>query len=484
VKRVASVFGLVLVSLGLLGVSSAANLPLAGDLDRAFGNGGIVTHNLGMGGFALQPNGKIVVAGGSGLLARYRPNGSLDPSFGDGGYAEPHFTYPVFVSAVVLQPDGRIVVAGSSSPPDANAVSEFMLARYNADGSPDTAFGTDGVTYTAFPEPGPSWSAGAHALAILPDGKIVAAGTAGLNDPAGPCFPPSSFALARYTAGGALDPTFGDGGLVQTSFNGQDTLAGIAVRSDGKIVASGAGDGAFCALRHRLSHVVTAPGITTIAVARYEPNGSLAGTTTTSARLNYSGGPPVVHDGKIFVTGNDSGRLVLARDVADNLVIERIKSVVGYPTAVLAQRDGKILISVSGQQGEELVRLALRPNVRLDPSFGSRGVVSLPPSISTPALALQRDGKVLVGGGYSDTWTLTRFIGGNNCVVPALGNKTVSKATTTLKKSYCRRGRISRRFSSKVTRGRVISTAPPPDARLPGDTKVALIVSKGKRPSP
>ncbi|HKD93762.1 MAG TPA: PASTA domain-containing protein [Gaiellaceae bacterium] len=470
-------------------MSSAANRPLAGSVDRSFGSGGIVTHNLGsngspgMGGFAVQPDGKILVAAGSGLLARYRPNGSLDPSFGGGGYVETHSAYPVFVRAVALQPDGKIVVAGSSSPPDANGATEFMVARYNSDGSPDTTFGADGVTSTAFPELGGPPTSAADALAILPDGRIVAAGSARVDLPADPCFPPSMFALARYTAGGALDPTFGDDGIVQTSFNGQDALAGIAVQSNGTIVASGAGDGAFCALRHGPSHVVTAPGITTIAVARYKPDGSLAGTTTTSARLNYSGGPPVLEGGKVFVTGDDSGRLVIARDEADNLVITRIKRVIGYPTAVLAQKDGKVLIAVSGnQQGEEVVRLLRTPNVRLDPSFGRGGVVSLPPSISTPALAMQRDGKVLVGGGYSNTWTLTRFIGGNNCVVPGLGDNTVSKATTTLTEAYCRRGRISRRFSSTVARGRVISTVPTRSTRLPGGTRVDLVVSKGKRP--
>src|SRR5262249_10129487 len=162
-----------------------------------------------------------------GLLARYRPNGSLDPSFGGGGYVETHSAYPVFVRAVALQPDGKIVVAGSSSPPDANGATEFMVARYNSDGSPDTTFGADGVTSTAFPELGGPPTSAADALAIVPDGRIVAAGSARVDLPADPCFPPSMFALARYTAGGALDPTFGDDGIVQTSFNGQDALAGI-----------------------------------------------------------------------------------------------------------------------------------------------------------------------------------------------------------------------------------------------------------------
>jgi uncharacterized delta-60 repeat protein len=496
----AVLLGLALVALGLLGVSSAANLPLAGSLDPSFGSGGVVTHSLGsngypiFGGIAVQPDGKIVVAGGGSvgvhgpLLARYLPNGSPDPSFGVGGYVETPSAYWSAADAVALQPDGKIVVAGRSSAGDPNAVSEFMLARYNPDGSLDISFGTDGITNTAIPEPGTSWNAAASALAVLPDGKIVAAGSAGWGV-FGPCFPPSMFALARYTPEGTLDPTFGDGGVVQTAFYGQDGLAGIAVQPNGTIVASGAGDGGFCLARHRLQHVVTAPGITTMALAWYQPNGSLEGTVTTDARLNYSGGPPVLQNGKIFVTGNESNRdyLVIARYKTGDLVLTRIRSVIGYPTAALAQKDGKILVAVSnGQQGTgTLVRLLLThraPNLRLDPSFGNGGIVSLPASISFPALALQRDQKVLAGGGESNTWTLARLIGGNNCIVPNLRGKTVAKATTALTKSYCRRGGISKRFSNKVARGLVMSNAPLRGTRLRGGTKIDLVVSKGKRP--
>ena len=90
-KRFAIVAGLALLALGPLGVGSAADLPLAGDLDPSFGNGGIVSLGSHVGGIAVQPDGKIVVAGdltASVRLARYLPNGSPDPSFGDGGSVE------------------------------------------------------------------------------------------------------------------------------------------------------------------------------------------------------------------------------------------------------------------------------------------------------------------------------------------------------------------------------------------------------------
>jgi uncharacterized delta-60 repeat protein len=444
-----------------------ANVPLAGSLDPSFGTGGVVT-GPGIGGIAVQADRKIVVVAG-GSLVRYLPDGSLDSSFGEGGYVQ----IPVSEHAVALQPDGKIVVAGSSSPPDPNAVSEFALARYNPDGSLDTSFGADGITNTAFPEQGTSWSASANALAILPDGNIVAAGTSGWED--GCLLPPRMFALARYTPDGTLDPTFGDGGRVQTEFDGP--LAGIAVQPDGKIVATGTAlDGTACG--------GGGPGSAAIAVARYGPDGSLDPTFGTSGQVttflggtDVVGGPPILQAGKILVTGQSAvdGSLVVARYQASSLHFARIRRVTGTPAAVLTQKDGKILVAVSNG----VVRLL--PNGRLDASFGKGGIVSLP-GATTSALALQTDRKILVGNGNGNGWSLARLIGGNNCIVPRLRGKTVSKASATLKKAYCRRGRVSARFSSKVSRGRVISPAPAPGTRLHGGAKVNLVVSKGKRP--
>ena len=90
-------------------------------------------------------------------------------------------------------------------------------------------------------------------------------------------------------------------------------------------------------------------------------------------------------------------------------------------------------------------------------------------------------GKVLVGGGRGHAWTLGRLFGGNNCVVPALRGKTVSTSRMKLKKSYCSMGRISRQFSTRVASGRVISSRALLGDRLPGGTKVDLVISRGKR---
>jgi uncharacterized delta-60 repeat protein len=467
VKRFAIFFVLALVVLGPIAVSSAARVSLAGSLDPTFGSGGVVAQSSG-GGIALQPDGKIVVSSGS-ALARYLPDGSFDPSFGTGGQVGAN------AAALALQPDGKIVVAGRNN--YGGTPNQFTLARYDSNGSLDTSFGTDGTTTTAIPTSLDAswtpWGAGVAALAVLPDGKVLAAGSARWH--AGLYQEEGGFVLARYTPAGALDPTFGDGGIVET-FGWDADLFGMVVLPDGKIVATGTIDGGH-------------PDYSTkIAIAGYEPDGSLDypySEPPTYGRL--SGGPAALQHGKIVVAGSirhyKQTFPVVARYGTDG-VLDKTFGRHGYaefqrtqfaPGAVVTQNDGKILVAGYSNRGGTVLRLL--PNGRLDPSFGGRGFVAFGPGASS--LALQQDGKILVGG-----QTLDRLINGNNCVVPDLRGTTLSKAGTGLVKSYCRRGSVATRFSSKVARGRVISTAPRRGTLLPGDAKIHLVVSKGKRGSP
>jgi uncharacterized delta-60 repeat protein len=109
---------------------------------------------------------------------------------------------------------------------------DFALARYNTNGSLDTSFGTGGKVTTDFAGSADE----AHGVAIQTDGRIVAAGSAWSgNDSAS-----SDFGLVRYNADGSLDTAFGAGGRVTTDFSGsEDRASGVAVQSDGKIVAAG-----------------------------------------------------------------------------------------------------------------------------------------------------------------------------------------------------------------------------------------------------
>jgi uncharacterized delta-60 repeat protein len=222
-----------LVAAGLFG---GGNFALArylpdGSLDPTFGVGGTVISDFEgeLLALALQPDGKLVAAGGSAgsfALARYLPDGSLDPTFGVGGTVTTDFTNDVggvdAAHALALQPDGKLVAAGGSA-------GGFALARYLPDGHLDATFGVGGKVITDFG----GAPAGASALALQPDGKLVAAGSAS------PGFV-ADFALARYLPDGRLDPTFGTEGKVTTDFRGLDDVASaLVLQPDGKLVAAG-----------------------------------------------------------------------------------------------------------------------------------------------------------------------------------------------------------------------------------------------------
>ncbi len=176
----------------------------------------------------LQSDGKIVAVGQDSsdfALARYNADGSLDSSFGTGGKVTTDFGGSDAALAAVLQPDGKIVAVGTSA-------ADFALARYNTDGSLDTSFGTGGKVTTDFGGTDQAWAA-----VLQPDGKIVAAGLASAD-----------FALARYNTNGSLDTSFGTGGKVTTSFEGSDQARAVVLQPDGKIVAVGWDNGVEFAL--------------------------------------------------------------------------------------------------------------------------------------------------------------------------------------------------------------------------------------------
>jgi uncharacterized delta-60 repeat protein len=204
-----------------------------GTLDRAFGDGGrvITPPRGGAQAVAIQADGKIVVcgwtsAGKGAAVFRYNSDGTLDETFGGDGKV---FT-ALGAFDLAVQPDGRIVVAGAAHVPDLTRP-VFALARYASDGTLDVSFGVNGIVTTDVSPQGKATEAGG--VAIQADGKIVAAGTAGPYNR-------SRFVLARYESDGTLDATFGDNGTVTTAFTPRtDGADAVAIQADGRIVAAG-----------------------------------------------------------------------------------------------------------------------------------------------------------------------------------------------------------------------------------------------------
>lgn len=216
-----------------------------GDLDPGFDGDGKVTTNLGpsysqeyVHKLLLQPDGKIVAVGYIGdpvnpnfALTRYHAGGSLDATFGNGGIVISDFTGRKDVAYdAALQPDGKIVVVGDSRASQ-SPLSDFIVARYNSNGTLDTSFGSGGHVITEL-----GGLDRARALVLQPDGKIVVGGGAGNTTQP---HPGGNFALVRYHTNGDIDTSFGSNGIINTNLGGNDLVNGLALQPDGKLIAAG-----------------------------------------------------------------------------------------------------------------------------------------------------------------------------------------------------------------------------------------------------
>jgi uncharacterized delta-60 repeat protein len=155
--------------------------------------------------------------------------GALDPTFGTGGKVTTAIgADDASASALALQPDGKLVAAGGSKN---GSIYLFALARYNPNGSLDTSFNDTGTVTTAIGDDGDDV---AYALALQPDGKLVAAGFS-FNYQTGA----RVFALVRYNPSGSLDTSFGGTGKVTTAIGGDNAAYALALQPDGELVAAG-----------------------------------------------------------------------------------------------------------------------------------------------------------------------------------------------------------------------------------------------------
>lgn len=170
----------------------------AGDVNPAFGAGGSV--QIAGESFAAETPGLLSVAGGkviaveAGLLERFNADGSLDTTFGEQGQVV--LPGSIIVDAQVIA-GGKLLVGGDFTPVTEPTTRRPFLARYNADGSPDTTFGEDGIAWlddVVAPQ------AGVQEFAVQSDGHIVVRGSDGADF--------ATVDVFRLTADGALDATF------------------------------------------------------------------------------------------------------------------------------------------------------------------------------------------------------------------------------------------------------------------------------------
>lgn len=366
-----------------------------GNVITDFGSASASSNDVGR-SVALQADGKIVVAGVSGnsfALVRYNTDGTLDGSFGTGGKMTTAFSqyYSDQIYSVALQADGKIVVAGQGG-------YMFAVARYNADGSLDTAFDADGkVTTSAFTS--------AQSVAIQADGKIVVAGS-GSGSGFG-----NDIAVARYNADGSLDTGFDADGKALADLGFSDNGNSVTLQKDGKIVVAGMSGDNF-------------------ALVRFNANGSLDTGFDTDGKLTTDFGSydqatsvALQADGKIVVAGTSSGAFALARYNTDGSLDTgfdtdgKLTTLVGrasYAQSVVVQADGKILVAGYGSADfgdNDFVMARFNADGSLDTTFDGDGklIANIGGNDLAYSMVLQADGKILVAGSSSGDFALARF---------------------------------------------------------------------------
>lgn len=356
-----------------------------GILDTSFGEGGLVLTNLTAAddegvALAVQRDGKLLVGGEVGdedsyhldlAVARYNQDGSLDLTFGEGGWVRTDLEHwNDAASDIAVQPaDGKILQSGSSS-------GDFILVRYNLDGSLDTSFDHDGWVRTDLG----SIEDESKAIALQSDGKIIVAGYAldGIQ---------YDFALVRYNPDGSLDTSFGVDGRVTTDLTGdQDQIQGLVIQPDGKIVVVGSVKRAY-------------PYYRDFGIVRYMPDGTIDLLFGISGKVitDFSGGRDFAYavalqpDGKIVLVGTAQNGsdgdfdFALARYTStgsldttfsgDGKVILDFNGGDDDAYAVALQPDGKVIAAGYAYTGSSLDFALARyqANGSLDPGFGSAG---------------------------------------------------------------------------------------------------------------
>ena len=327
-----------------------------GALDPSFGNGGMVQIAMGTedraNAMVLQPDGKLVVAGKTRLgavrfdyvIARFNTNGSLDTTFGTGGKVVTSLGFQGGSDdeaiALALQPNGKLVAVGNARGSSGGFVATGVV-RYNSNGTLDQTFGTGGITLIQ--------RSVDKAVALQADGKIVCGGGNASSE-----F--GNYQLARLNRDGSLDNSFGDAGVVVLDFAGNaDGIQGLAMQPDGKILA--AGQARASGENEQFS------------LARFNPDGSLD------------------------TTFDGDGKVRTDFDGRDDF---------GY--AVVLQPDGKIIVSGEARTDVNAVDFGLvryNPDGSLDTGFGVNGRVRTPMDAGWDtafAVKLQPNGKIVAAG--------------------------------------------------------------------------------------
>lgn len=314
-------------------------------------------------------------------------SGDLDTSFNGTGQATVDFGAGVYANAAAVGADGKTVIVGRYGSPNGNG--QIAVARLNVDGTLDLTFGPDHSGKIVTPVDN---SASANAVAIQGDGKIVVAGYGVISNILG--HPLTHMVVVRYNADGTLDNTFDGNGMRAVDFGILDHDSGanaVVIQGDDKIVIGGHsrygvgdGDDDFAIARLNpdgsLDDSFDGDGIRTIDFGEQEDINDLA--------IDYSGSPDtnpaygdVVAVGTKFDLGETYNDIAIARFNpngsldggldGDGKMLLRYGNTKTAPRGLVMQSGGRMVIGATVLDDFGMVRLL--PSGQLDPSFGTGG---------------------------------------------------------------------------------------------------------------
>ena len=398
--------GIMLVLLVIVGAALEPERPahndgLAADFG-GFGTGGTIAGApLSINDVAVGRDGTIVAVGSRDntfAVARFNADGTLETGFGNGGLVVTRIVDAQTRAAaqgVALQPDGKIVVAGTVY---GVGGSDIAVLRYTPDGALDAGFGRDGVAIVDFDGGDDS----AEAVAIDFDGHIVVAGSAGRGDS-------SDFAALRLFKNGTLDRDFDDDGKARVDFGGAAVARDLLLRGKDGLVLAGhaqvAGEQGATATHFAVAQL----DLDGAKVPEFDGDGKLTTAITgddrgSSAALHYDGKLVVAGsgassafvlarynpDGSLDKTFDGDGKVVLPFGATENDAVD-----------MLAPGDGTII--VAGQSDGQMALARVNSDGALEPSFDGDGklLLDISPLDSEAAYTLARayDGRLVTAGG-------------------------------------------------------------------------------------
>jgi uncharacterized delta-60 repeat protein len=397
--------------------------PPQSGLDSTFGSQGKMFNTVGSARvLGQQADGKLLALGPL-TLNRYNADGSVDTAFGIAGKVDivTGGSQTDKMMALAVQPDGKIVVVGNTSSPTVPNI-DFIVLRYNADGNPDTSFGTGGMVVTDF-EGGRDE---ATSVMLRSDGKMVVTGDVQIRKIVNAGTVPTQvvdqdFGAVRYLSDGTLDASFGSGGKSSVDAGGVDYANAAAMQSDGGIVivgrstvSGGTGDPDM-AIARLLTNGIADPGFGTGGVEHIDFASGVVPPTFNGGGTDEALDVAIESDGRILVAGY-ALKFISPQNVSfaalfrlsstgamDQVLGARIPSAINRVNGVALQADGKFVIAGRGADDFELARFTA--DGALDTSFGSSGLLSVDffdGSDEALDVLVQSDGRIVAGGRASN----------------------------------------------------------------------------------